>query len=68
MNVASLQHYPSIKWYFVVAVPLVRFRQDSYLNKTVSNQRSDVDSARLLVRIPANIAFCGELEINWIFG
>ena len=25
MNVATFQHFPPIKWYFITAVPLVRY-------------------------------------------
>lgn len=46
MNVASLQHYPSIKWYFVTAAPLVSVR---YFLLSITDKTVDAACVRFLV-------------------
>jgi hypothetical protein len=67
MNVASLDHNPSIKWYFVSAVPLGSYIHNSYLNRSVNNRKSDVVGIPLLVQFQAIVALCRDVEIDWIF-
>jgi CorA-like Mg2+ transporter protein len=67
MNVASLEHYPSIKWYFVTAVPLVSYIHNSHLNRTLNNRKPDVVDIPLVVRFQAIAALCTDVEIDWIF-